>query len=157
MKSYPAFRAWCDACGSSYLVPSSIPDDPEFVLSSSSLSHHVVVNNDTDSALAYMYSFVRSSPPFKSLMAVQRVRLARMIFGELCDLAPDKSAYSFYFPESCPKCGRAGLSFGPTEKPQPMLLDLQLVTHRQWDEMPAKARNELLTELATRIESREDL
>jgi hypothetical protein len=144
MKSYPAFRAWCDVCGSEYRVPSSIQDSAEFVMRSASLLHHVVVDVTNDDVLKRIFEFVRTSPKFSSLMLSDKVTVARNIFGSICDPAPDATHYSFHFPESCPHCGSKGFHFGPVASPKPLLLDLLHVKHVHWDSMDEASRTAVL-------------
>ena|SRR5882724_8497991 len=101
-----------------------------------------LIKIDDDSACKTVWEIVQKvlypEEVFESEVATRFGR----VFGQICDLAPDRSAYDMSGRRYCPNSGSSNMRYGPTDPP--------IITHKKW---AAMSPGQQLTEVKPLLET----
>jgi predicted Zn-ribbon and HTH transcriptional regulator len=84
-------------------------------------------------------------PKLKSLDRFKRAELLQDIFGDTCDLSPDRTPYKINLPPKCPSCGSNSMAnWESIDPPEFMIQDIPVVTNLNWSEMNDNEKRQAL-------------
>jgi len=135
----------CGNCGNTFKSP-ELPGDPygEFLMHSVN-GEIAYLSSFKDAVFQEIESFFERSELLNNMDKINRVKIFHNIFGVACDPASDSSNYQIGRDPRCPKChSNNKLSWHPTNPPEIIDMQINLVTHNNWNKLNQNQKEEIL-------------